>query len=793
MTRLVRLLRGHSHHVLCVTMLCLGLAAPARAASPTLVPQPGVTTPASIAELARALKNDVNLIYEYVYTNIDYSPTYGLKKGPLGTLLDGRGNDFDQAALMVALLRQAGYTASYVYGQIRLSPAQLTNWLGVNTSNPCTVGTLLGKGGIPVTLNVSGPLDCTGTLVSADIAHVRVSVTGGSLGTTTYVCDPSFKTNTTPSTGINLATAMGYSQASFLASAQSGATVTANSIQNVNTANLQSALTGYANNLVSYIKANMPTATLKDIVGGSYIQPLTQPYTPQTSLPYQTPGDSPQTWTGDVPNQYRTTLAINIGGIAQTYYADQIYGHRLGIVYNTSSQPVLYLDGVVQGTGSTNADTVMYTVDFPFCFKTDGSASVDCGSVGGVNYTNIFTFQNKLRTTAGYSYAIVNGWDFSGRGMVEFHRRQLQTNQAAGSSAGSEPVLGEALNMIGYAWLAQLSALADLQDRLIGSKVVTHCAVGVVGQVDGPYIDIPGGFVGASSLTSDTNRAVTAFFGHAGHGSAFEWDYPTGTSTITYVANALNQYTAVGAVTPTYDANGNLTFDGTFTYGYDAENRLISASGAGNTVSYAYDAQGRRKRKTVNGVTTLYVTDADNREVLEYDGTSGQVLRWYAYGAGSSDVLDRLDVVAGTRQTLIPDLQGSALATLDSSTAALTKRGYLPYGASAGVTGSFAYAGQRIDAETNGLYYARARMYAPGFGRFLQPDPIGYAGGKHLDAYVGNDPLNRVDPSGLSAYLAQNAGSGNGYEFGDSTGRSPEDVMTAGPPQACSSPRTEIC
>ena len=72
-----------------------------------------------------------------------------------------------------------------------------------------------------------------------------------------------------------------------------------------------------------------------------------------------------------------------------------------------------------------------------------------------------------------------------------------------------------------------------------------------------------------------------------------------------------------------YDANGNLTAYGTFTYGYDAENRLTSASGAGNTVSYAYDAQGRRKRKTVNGVTTLYVTDADNREVLEYDGTSG--------------------------------------------------------------------------------------------------------------------------------------------------------------------------
>jgi YD repeat-containing protein len=99
------------------------------------------------------------------------------------------------------------------------------------------------------------------------------------------------------------------------------------------------------------------------------------------------------------------------------------------------------------------------------------------------------------------------------------------------------------------------------------------------------------------------------------------------------------------AATP---AASSVTF--THTYNYDAENRLTSASRAGNTVSYAYDAQGRRKRKTVNGITTLFVTDADNCEVLEYDGTSGQVLRWYATGAGSNDVLNQMDVVAGTRQ-----------------------------------------------------------------------------------------------------------------------------------------------
>src|SRR5580700_8574474 len=109
-------------------------------------------------------------------------------------------------------------------------------------------------------------------------------------------------------------------------------------------------------------------------------------------------------------------------------------------------------------------------------------------------------------------------------------------------------------------------------------------------------------------------------------------NYPTTTaSRVSYSANALNQYTAVGAVTPSYDGNGNLTSDGTFTYGYDAENRLISASGAGLTASYAYDAQGRRKSKTVNGTTTIYVTDADNREVLEYNGSTGALNNWYSF------------------------------------------------------------------------------------------------------------------------------------------------------------------
>ena len=254
----------------------------------------------------------------------------------------------------------------------------------------------------------------------------------------------------------------------------------------------------------------------------------------------------------------------------------------------------------------------------------------------------------------------------------------------------------------------------------------------------------------ASSVTlSHTYNKVNQRIGQTVTDNSWLNYPPSSPSSVSYTSNALNQYTAVGAASLSYNDNGNLTSDGTFSLGYDAENRLISSVGGG-TAAYAFDAQGRRKSKTVNGVTTtVFVTDAGNREVLEYDGASGALLRWYAYGLGSNDALNQISVAANTRTTFIPDQLGSIIGTLDG-TGALSKTGYLPYGSSTTASGPFAFTGQRIDPENNGLYYYRARHYSPMLGRFVQPDPIGYRGGVNLYAYVRNDPLNLIDPSGLA-------------------------------------------
>ena len=456
-----------------------------------------------IAALAKGLGHDIDEVYRFVHDRIDFEINYGSKKGACATLLDKSGNAFDQASLMIALLVESGYEANFVRGKIDLTGAQVCDWFGVENNLDALLW-LLGSSGIPaenvVTYDGS-------TLASATIEHVWVKV---AIEGTDYVFDPSFKSHEIQG-AIDLEAAMGYDSAAFMVQAEQGMETGANPeyVRNVNRNNIRDTLDAYATNLVAHIQSMPSTTELIDVIGGKAIVAADPTPLRQTALPYQGAvlnGD----W-DEIPDEYKATLRIQYSGIDETYNTCDIYGKRLTVFFDQSNRPVLYLDGDEVETGVApggGAAVMTLTVDQPYA------------AYGG-------TFMDETGTVslaAGGSFFIMNSWGEIGTGILEKHRKALREAMLSGASDSSEPVLGEALAMLGFTYAAQNSLYAQIADRTADTISIQHQVAGVAGHVDGgTYVDIPVGTVSPIHAQGDEDVEIASFFNGGGFGSALEW------------------------------------------------------------------------------------------------------------------------------------------------------------------------------------------------------------------------------------------------------------------------------
>jgi RHS repeat-associated protein len=279
------------------------------------------------------------------------------------------------------------------------------------------------------------------------------------------------------------------------------------------------------------------------------------------------------------------------------------------------------------------------------------------------------------------------------------------------------------------------------------------------------------------------------------------------TLTNTYAANSLNQYSLISnhvnhvnpvRIHPTYDADGNMRWDGRMWHTWDAENRLVrSEPGLGGATNGSvrvvndYDHRHRRIQKRVEVLTgrgsgypmdpsqpgtwdavetRRYVWDGYNiaAEIVIDEVTSATNVTYYTWGLDLSGTLQGAGGVGGLLAVTTSDLaQPDSLTTyypsydangniteyVDGNGAVVAHYEYSPFGEIVTQSGDMADTfTHRFSTKPwcpiTGLSEYELRKYSPDLGRWLSRDPIGEEGGVNLHAMVGNRIVDDVDVHG---------------------------------------------
>lgn len=306
--------------------------------------------------------------------------------------------------------------------------------------------------------------------------------------------------------------------------------------------------------------------------------------------------------------------------------------------------------------------------------------------------------------------------------------------------------------------------IRSLDDRLLLSRAHTYDA-------RGNRLTTTDESGGTTTYAYDAlGRLVNAIL-PSGESSAWTYDrvgnrlsQTTSSGTVAYTYDGDHRLLTAGSASFAYDRSGNLVrrtdASGTTRYAYDGENRLVRATlPTGVAVDYRYAGDGTRIARKVSDATlggrtldlTLFYYDGGN--LLEERSTTATRAR-YLHGPSVDEPLSRSSpsgVLYDAHDTL-----GSAAALFRWGGSTVARVAYDPFGvptADPGWAGPYMFTSREYDERT-GLYYYRARYYDPALGRFLSKDPLPlrYPLVQSRDvnpyAYVWNDPVNFVDPTG---------------------------------------------
>ncbi len=431
-----------------------------------------------LSALARSLKHDPALIYEYVKNRIDYLPIFSLNMGAHGCYVAQKGTEYDINALLIALLRESGYTCRYGYGAVRYARSDLREW--ISTKDSWMDNYLRRWGGY------SG--DVTGE--SSNVYAYRLW-TEVKIDDDWCRLDPCMKRYRRDK--IDIASAMNHSATNLRNTALQGATTGTADVGDLNRSGLRDALDTYTTNLLSYLETHLPNSGVDEIFGLPRIVPETITSL-STNLPVAYWIDPLTAESFDhLAESNMSTFRVRIGTIDHTFDAYELADQALTLTFDAQNAPVLSLGGETVTSGSALSSG-------------NNDLQLDVHVARDPQWADQ-TRYDRSRTCSVHTdgaYSLMHAFNSSGAGNVRAAARRLADAVDSGDEREKELATLELMNM---SYVHQRDRNSEIIGPIWNVTQFRLYKFGVVGTEDSMVVDLPGG---RSATQAHTNGIVTA-------------------------------------------------------------------------------------------------------------------------------------------------------------------------------------------------------------------------------------------------------------------------------------------
>jgi hypothetical protein len=434
-----------------------------------LAPTIDVQFTADIIALADSLNRSPVEFYNFVRDNFEFEAYLGSRKGSQQTLDHRRGNDYDQASLLIAMLRVSGIPARYATGTVEMPIDGATNWLGID--DPVNAASLLTTAGMEGVLYYMGPdpyaIRCRRVWVEAWLPFINYrGAINDSTGFMWVPIDPTYK-QYSYDPGINFPAEIGFDAEAFVN-------------DYISTFHSIAPIALFEWTLLDTLPYCHPGATYDDLITTRSVIKETDGILPGT-LPYKLIAKDGQF--SEIPSNKRYRIRFHV------------YGSGTDLDYTTSLPEIAVKQVTISYVGATPADQQIiddaggiFNVGFPYiidlkpvlkidgCEVARGSGSIMMGVThySDMHFTPPTGASNQIPVV--YNYIIAGNYQGIG---IDTEDALPATFDIPQTSCG-EDHLGQELHQAALTYLNNVDVAEDEASRLMHLVVMNDVSEAIV-------------------------------------------------------------------------------------------------------------------------------------------------------------------------------------------------------------------------------------------------------------------------------------------------------------------------